>query len=147
VIYTSDAAAFDGPLAGVYGGIEAINTPWLFLCGCDMPLLSPDAITWLIDRLATRCKATDPTPDALAVRHRDGGIDPLHALYRTQAIDQLRERISPTSGPRTVLESLPNDRTVPVDRAPAEVPLERSIVNVNTKDDLEDVVSRGPTEQ
>jgi len=44
VTFALDDPAFDGPLAGVFGGSPAVDSPWVFCCGCDMPLLSPDGI-------------------------------------------------------------------------------------------------------
>jgi molybdopterin-guanine dinucleotide biosynthesis protein A len=47
--FVEDAPGFEGPLAGVAGAARATTAPWLFVCGCDMPLLSAPAVEWLAD--------------------------------------------------------------------------------------------------
>lgn len=139
VSFAFDDATFEGPLAGVFGATAAVDAPWLFCCGCDMPLLSPVAIRWLVDTLQDRVRVLDTPPTALAIRHSDGTADPLHTLYRRSAITSVREELPRTAGPRTLLESLDHVVSVAVETAPDWVPIEESTTNVNTWDDLETV--------
>jgi len=136
VAFARDDAGFDGPLAGVFGAVDAVDAPWLFCCGCDMPLLSPAVVRWLVDALRDRGGASDAAPAALAVRHPDGTPEPLHALYRTSAVERVRNRLPSAAGPRALLESLEPVVTVPVDAAPAGLPVEESTTNVNTRAEL-----------
>lgn len=84
IIFTFDSPDYEGPLAGVVGALETIDTPWVFICGCDMPLLSADAVGWLLTQLEADIDGTWPV--VFAVRHSDGTADPLHALYRQSTL-------------------------------------------------------------
>jgi molybdopterin-guanine dinucleotide biosynthesis protein A len=139
--FAHDTSAYEGPLAGVFGGLNAVTTPWIFCCGCDMPLLSPAAIEWLLERLADYLGRLDSNLDALAVRHLDDTVDPLHTLYRTSAVEQLRGKVSRIAGPRALLKGLTSVRTVSAEATPPSVPLEQSMTNVNTLEELK-VASR-----
>lgn len=124
-----DAPVAEGPLAGVLAAVDATDARWLFVCGCDMPLLSPAAIRWLGRHRAPRL-------NAVTVRHSDGTRDPLHALYRRAAIGYVRDNLPTSGGVRALLDVLPHVRTVPVETAPTDVPLVDSLTNVNTTADL-----------
>lgn len=140
VEFTFDTPAFEGPLAGVFGAVNAVETPWVFCCGCDMPLLSTTAIDWLVDQLAEAVNASASPLDALAVRHPDETLEPLHTLFRRAAVEQARPQVSAADGPRTLLAALDSVETVTVDTPPAGVPLEESTTNVNTREELDAVV-------
>lgn len=147
VSFAFDDATLEGPLAGVIGAADAVDAPWLFCCACDMPLVSPAAIRWLVDTLRNRICVPDTPLAALAIRHSDGTVDPLHTLYRRSAITSVREELPGTAGPRTLLESLDHVATVAVEAVPDRVPIEESTTNVNTWDDLETVSGRPTTIQ
>lgn len=142
VAFASDSPAFEGPIAGLFGGLDAIETPWVFCCGCDMPLLSSIAVDWLVERLADFRTAPASDPDVLAVRHPDGTIDPLHALYRTAAVDSARDQLSETDGLRALIDQLESVVTLSSTDAPPTVPLDRSMTNVNTRSELDAVSHR-----
>lgn len=139
-----DSPSFEGPLAGLYGSLPRVEREWLFLTGCDMPRLSPDAIGWLAGRLGViltdRTGATDFTPDAattsldaLVPVHSDGESEPLHAFYRRDAVAEVRNRIRPDAGLRRLLDELSAVATVPIPSAPADVSLSASVESVDTK--------------
>ncbi|WP_227357215.1 NTP transferase domain-containing protein [Haladaptatus salinisoli] len=44
VTFAFDDVAFECPLAGVFGAVDAVEGSWVFCCGCDMPLLSPEVL-------------------------------------------------------------------------------------------------------
>jgi molybdopterin-guanine dinucleotide biosynthesis protein A len=124
---TFDDPTFSGPLAGLFGALDSIETPWLFLCGCDMPRLSPDAIQYLIDRR-----------DAEAiVPVTDGKPEPLHALYRRSSLVEVTGDVSPEAGVHSLLDHLATTARVPFDRALERTDLEASTTNVNTLAELE----------
>lgn len=137
--FVFDAPGFEGPLAGLFAAFDVVETQWAFVCGCDMPLLSKSAIRWLATRLPPIDASKDP-PDALTVAHPDGTIEPLHALYRSTAVKETRERLSSNDGPRSLLESLENIRVETLDNAPLYAPLGRSTTNVNTRQELSAIV-------
>jgi len=129
VEFVRDAAGFAGPLAGVVGAAGATTRPRLFVCACDMPLVSSAAVRWLLSRL------DDEGADAVAVRLPDGTVEPLHAAYRRAAVLAARDRLAPDDGPRALVDAL-DARTVRLDDAPPDVPLSTSLSNVNTRADL-----------
>ena len=129
-VFVRDDPEFDGPLAGVFGACPRVERPWLFLLGCDMPLLAPDVIAWLIeqgDRAAT---------DAV-VPETGGGIEPLHALYRRSAVAGVRDHLGPDDGFHALLAHLSNIEIIPHGESPGA--LARSARNVNTVAELEAV--------
>lgn len=139
VEFVFDAPEFEGPLAGLFAAIDAVETEWVFVCGCDMPLLSETAIRWLMTRLPP-LNDSENSPDALTVSHIDGAVEPLHALYRPIAIREKRAVVSSNGGPQSLLESFDNIQSVIPENAPFYVPLEQSITNVNTRQELSTVV-------
>lgn len=129
--FADDDASFEGPLAGLFGGLDALETGWAFVCGCDMPGLSPAAIEWLADR-------RDADVDAVVVRPPGGVRESLHALYRVDAALAVRGRLPAAAGPQALLDALPV-REVPPTAAPPDVDLSASLANVNTRADLRDL--------
>jgi len=127
--YVRDSVAFRGPLAGLAAAVSAADTPWVFLCGCDMPLLSADVIRWLADH---RSAGTDAV--CLAT---DGGTEPLHGFYRRASVERVLDRLDETAGLHAVLSELPACRTVPAAEAPPDSDAARSVANVNTRAVLE----------
>lgn len=138
VAFVDDAAAFSGPLAGVVAAAEATTADWLFVCGCDMPLLSEAAVRWVVER----ARAGD---DAVAVRNPDGTVEPLHACYRRSAVLAARDRLPRAGGVRALFDALDATRVDSPDDAPADVPLAASLSNVNTRADLDAIRERTST--
>lgn len=128
VRFAFDDAAFSGPVGGIYGGTDRCETPWAFVCACDMPLVSSSAIDWLRKRVRRSRDAVVPVNSA-------GWLEPLHAVYRRSAVLEARGGLDPETGARWLLESLEEVNTVPVTESP--VPLESSCTNVNTRAELE----------
>lgn len=127
-----DTNGFDGPLAGVYGAIDAVDTEWLFLGACDMPLVSPAAIRFLADHCS-------PDVDAVVPITPSGEYEPLHALYRCEALSAVEQDLPAAAGVRFLLDGLAAVEPVPVVYAPEGVPLRESTTNVNTRADLADL--------
>ena len=146
VRFVFDAPDHDGPVAGLSSAATAVEARWLFCCGCDMPLLAPSAVEWLLDQLGTLStrhhqptgqRPTDHQPvDALAVEAPSGGIEPLHTVYRRASVLECRESLPRTAGLRMLLSELDSVVTVSTADAPAHVPLEASTTNVNTDSEL-----------
>jgi len=124
-VFVEDDPDFEGPLAGVVGAARACSEPWLFVCGCDMPLLAPAAVGWLLDRAAG---------DAVAVTE-DGVVQPTHALYRRDAVLRVASDLPRDGGVRALVESLGDVARYPVE-AGADAGLASSLANVNTRADL-----------
>jgi molybdopterin-guanine dinucleotide biosynthesis protein A len=79
----ADAADARGPIAGILGGLRARPGRALLVAACDQPLLTAEALAWLLARRAA----------ALAVLGtRDGArVEPLPGIYEPAARPLLEE--------------------------------------------------------
>jgi molybdopterin-guanine dinucleotide biosynthesis protein A len=64
-----------GPLAGIHSALYNTNTELNLMLSVDMPLMSPEFLTWLLDEARARSQLI-VVPQAL------GGSQPLAAVYR-----------------------------------------------------------------
>ncbi|QPV63575.1 molybdenum cofactor guanylyltransferase [Halosimplex litoreum] len=130
-----DDPSLSGPLAGVAAAAAATDAPWLFVCGCDMPLVSPASVGALRARLAASAddRAGERGDADAVVPVVDGYDQPLHALYRRGAVDDALADRSSTDALLTVLDGLAVER-VAADAVAA--PLAEATTNVNTRADL-----------
>lgn len=71
-----------GPLVGLARGLAASDAPWCFVVGCDMPLLRPQVIC----RMAERLEGCD-----ILALHLEGRFQPLHAFYARQCLPHIGE--------------------------------------------------------
>ncbi len=86
-------------------------------------------------------------PAALAVQQPNGTIDPLHTLYQQPTLKRVRKQLPSAVGPRMLLASLEKVVTVPIEAAPASLPIKESTTNINTRDELETVFHRPTSSQ
>ena len=120
-----------GPLGGIAAGLQAVRYPLAVVVACDMPFLNVTLLRWLID-LADGYDAVVPqTADE---------FEPLHAVYRQECYDPILRRLE--RGERRVISFFADVRLRPVLEPEwrALDPAGRSLVNLNTPDDL-DVLS------
>ncbi len=73
-----------GPIGGVYSLLEEIDTPYLAVLPCDMPLLIPEVYQQLI------AHAADDQP---AAARTNRGLEPLASIWPLSARPALAERI------------------------------------------------------
>lgn len=128
VRFVFDRPRFDGPIGGLAAAADRADTPWLLVSACDMPLVDPQALAYLEERRGSEVDAVAPT--------ESGQYHPLLTLYRRDAVESVLPDLSDAAGPRAVLDSLERVRRVPVEEAPVEDRLRRSLVSVDTKEDL-----------
>jgi len=135
VRYTYDADWCAGPLAGLAGALGAVRTDAVVLCGCDMPLVDPDAVDWLAARY--RARAADAV-----VPVGDGTPQVLHAVYRRDAVARYCRDRPADPRLREVADTI--DTTfVPTATAPDGAPLAQSLTNVNTHAELAELRRSG----
>ena len=134
VRFASDVDGFSGPLAGIYAAAETASTPWLFVCACDMPLVTFDSVAglWRIEG-ATGASAIVPRVD--------GRDQPLHALYRRSDLLAVRSSLRDGQGLYALVEALAAGSAAGengvVRPMPADVDgLGDAVTNVNTRADL-----------
>jgi molybdenum cofactor guanylyltransferase len=116
-----------GPLGGIAAGLQAIKFDLAIVVACDMPFLNVALLRWLIG-LAEGYDAVVPQTGA--------EFEPLHAIYRRECrgpIVQCLER-----GERRVISFFADVRLRPVPEFEwrALDPEGRSLLNLNTPDDL-----------
>lgn len=116
-----------GPLGGLAAGLRAMTTDLALVVACDMPFLNVDLLRWLID-LAEGYDAVVPQSGA--------EFEPLHAVYRRACYGPIVQRIA--RGERRVISFFAEVRLRPVPEAEWRVldPAGRSLINLNTPDDL-----------
>jgi molybdopterin-guanine dinucleotide biosynthesis protein A len=128
VLVVRDAVAGEGPLRGLEAGLSALagRADAAFVCGCDMPELSPQLITHLARRRGDHA--------ALVVEH-NGFWQPLHAFYRVDLLPALQATLA--TGERSLQRWLRTiDPLVVPSAALREIDPEwRSLRNVNTPEE------------
>ena len=116
-----------GPLGGIAAGLQAVQHPLAVVVACDMPFLNVTLLCWLID-LAEGYDAVVPqTGDE---------FEPLHAVYRRECYRPIVQRLE--RGERRVISFFADVRLRPVPEPDWRRldPEGRSLVNLNTPDDL-----------
>jgi molybdenum cofactor guanylyltransferase len=116
-----------GPLGGIAAGLQAVNSELAIVVACDMPFLNVTLLRWLID-LADGYDAVVPQTGA--------EFEPLHAVYRRTCHNPIVQRIE--HGERRVISffAAVRLRAVPEAEWRRLDPDGRSLVNLNTPDDL-----------
>ncbi|WP_424358290.1 molybdenum cofactor guanylyltransferase [Methanocella sp. MCL-LM] len=119
-----------GPLAGVNACLKAAKGEYVVVVACDMPFISPAVIDYLF-------KAAEGHNAAVPVRE-NGFIEPLHAVYRREAmIAAVDEAIS--QGKRRIaspLDYLKDVVYVPVEKLREIDPDLKTFINVNRAEDM-----------
>lgn len=114
-----------GPLAGLAVGLTALagEVDCAFACGCDVPLLRPDFVRAVIDRLADH---------DIAVPKEDRFYHPLAAVYRTSLVDRIHTLVRERRlRPLFLIEAV-DAVEIPVEQLRVVDPELDSLVNTNT---------------
>jgi molybdenum cofactor guanylyltransferase len=116
-----------GPLGGLAAGLQALNTELALVVACDMPFLNVNLLRWLID-LADGYDAVVPQSGT--------EFEPLHAVYRRDCYHPIEQRLQ--RGERRVISFFADVRLRPVPEVEWRLldPGGRSLINLNTPDDL-----------
>lgn len=133
VEFVLDDPGLEGPLAGLVAALDVVSTPWVVVVGGDMPLVSSAAIRWILGRAAG-------ASDGVAVLD-DGTPQPLHAAYRVMALERVRPDLPRAAGPTVLLDRL-DVLAVDVGAAPDRVRLHESLLDIDTREDLDRLTDR-----
>lgn len=117
-----------GPLGGIAAGLAAVRHDLGVVVACDMPFLNADVLRLLVRRAARA--------DAAVLRlGRD--YEPLHAVYRRTCLPAVERRLAARDF--SVLSFYSDVRLEVVAEREWRVldPAGRSILNINTPEDLE----------
>ncbi|NEO53637.1 MAG: molybdenum cofactor guanylyltransferase [Okeania sp. SIO3B5] len=117
----------EGPLVAFTQGLAQINSDWILLLGCDLPLLNLDIIqTW-----ATQLNQL--SPEILAfVPKTPQGWEPLCGFYRQQIKIELQKYID--LGDRSFQNLLTR---IPIQQISIDTQVEKMLFNCNTPSDLQ----------
>lgn len=128
VLVVRDAIAGQGPLRGLEAGLSALagRAEAAFVCGCDMPELSPAVIARLAELRG----------DHAALVIEDAGYwQPLHAYYRVDLLPALQAALAAGErSPQRWLRSI-YPLVVPAETLRELDPELRSLRNVNTPEE------------
>ncbi len=72
-----------GPLAGILSGLRSASHEFVFVTGCDMPFLNAKVVAFLFEEANGF--------DAVVPAWENGMIEPLHAIYRRDAMIEAAE--------------------------------------------------------
>ena len=116
-----------GPLGGIAAGLQAVQHDLAFVAACDMPFLNPRLLRYLL--------LESPGYDAV-VPQSGAEFEPLHALYRRTCYPSIVQRL--TNGQRRVISFFADVRLRTVLEAEWRTidPAGRSLLNLNTPDDI-----------
>lgn len=78
-----------GPIGGIHAGALAASGDLLFVCACDMPCISPDAVRYLFSLIRDE--------DAVIPAWDSEMLEPLHAVYRKDSLIACLEKNDPPS--------------------------------------------------
>lgn len=126
-VFVRDDPRYEGPLAGVAAALERVETPWVFVCGGDMPWLTPEAVRPIADR-AERLRVAGVVPT------REGHPEPLHGIYRAADLRDAVAGACARTSLRGVVKRLSPLVTVPTTHA--DPALARSLTDIDERDDL-----------
>ncbi|MFQ6086001.1 MAG: molybdenum cofactor guanylyltransferase [Candidatus Bathyarchaeia archaeon] len=120
-----------GPLCGIATGLEQVKTDFTFITACDIPLLRPRLVGYLLRRITVDVEAIIP-------RWPNGFIEPLLAVYQTvRTLNSVRIAIREGNrNLRSFITPLKKVDYVSVDELRSVDRELISLLNVNTPNDL-----------
>lgn len=80
-----DQVSSNGPLCGIYTGLNISPYRYNLFLACDMPLMKPDFFRLLLERIGDA--------DAAAMRLKDGKVEPLAAVYSKSGLPAIEENM------------------------------------------------------
>src|SRR5256885_13472402 len=84
VTLVRDEIAYQGPVGGIYYGLQAARAEVCFVTSCDAPFLNLTLIAHLVSQIAD-CDVVVP--------HWQDRLQPLHAVYRRSVVPLLRTQL------------------------------------------------------
>jgi molybdopterin-guanine dinucleotide biosynthesis protein A/molybdopterin converting factor small subunit len=84
VTLVRDEVAYQGPVGGIYYGLNAASQEVCFLTSCDAPFLNLSLVAYLVSRISDY---------DVVVPQWQGRFQPLHAAYRRSVAPLLKEQL------------------------------------------------------
>jgi molybdenum cofactor guanylyltransferase len=132
-ILVRDEVAYQGPVGGIYYGLNAASGEFCFVTSCDVPFLNAA----LISRLMAQISNND-----VVVPHWEDRFQPLHAVYRRSVLPLLKEQLD--RGELRPIYLFDKVRTLKIGEDEIRLfdPEGLSFLNMNTPDDYERALQR-----
>ncbi len=124
----ADAVPGKGAPGGVHAALLGASTEWVLAVACDMPFVHPEAVRVLLEARA-------PEVDAVCFTV-EGRVEPLLAAYRVSLARPWGEALRKDDPSLRELLSRSRARLLPEQALRTVDPELRSLVNVNTPEDL-----------
>lgn len=122
-----------GPMGGLYSALKALSSSKVLIIACDMPLLDPRFIKFMIDIQA---------PEPVVIPKAKGRLHPLHARYHKSLLPVIEALIEKSAYKMSeLLKKVPVKKINQEDVA-QEIDLEACLSNVNTVEDFHHVKRR-----
>jgi len=121
---------FQGPLAGILAGLQAVQTPLLLVLPCDGPLLSKNLVPRLLGALVD-------SDAEIAVAHDGARLQPVHVLLRSRLQSSLWSYLS--KGDRKIDRWYATHHMILVDFSDEP----EQFGNINTPEDRRRIASAG----
>ncbi len=128
VTLVRDEVAYQGPVGGIYYGLQATRTEVCFVTSCDAPFLNLALITYLVSQM-TDCDVVVP--------YWQGRLQPLHAVYRRSVAPLLRVQLERGELRTTLLYEKVRTREVGADELRRFDPEGLSLRNLNSPEDYQ----------
>lgn len=116
-----------GPLSGIHAGLYYASSPFVFVVGCDNPLLNSAVISYMQNQIANY---------DIVVPDHGGYCHPLHAIYSQNCMKAIEAMLRQDNRKLTDLFSKVKVRYIHSDEFVKIPDAEQSFVNVNTPADL-----------
>ncbi|RPJ52419.1 MAG: molybdenum cofactor guanylyltransferase [Methanobacteriota archaeon] len=126
VVCVSDERRGLGPIGGLHAGAQRAHGEYVFVAACDMPCISQPVIELLFSRAEGF--------DAAIPAHSEEMYEPLHAVYRLEALRQYLERHEALSL-RAMVRAL-RSRYVSIEEIRTIDPALLTFTNINKLEDL-----------
>jgi molybdopterin-guanine dinucleotide biosynthesis protein A len=113
-------------LGGLYTGLAAAATPFIFVAPCDVPFPSAELMRLIVDRRAGYDVVVPRTP---------AGLEPLFAVYGKNCLAPMQEMLE--RGHYRIYDFFPQVRVRELTEGELPVGWERALRNINTPEDYQ----------
>jgi len=126
-----DCREGSGPLAGICGGLEALETEYAFVCACDMPFVNAGVVRVLWGHAGE---------GEVVIPRGELGLEPLHAFYSKRCLEPVKRALR--AGKRRIVDFFHEVSVVEVgaEELSRVGDYEESFLNLNTPDEYERAV-------
>jgi len=118
-----------GPLEGISVGLHASMYPWVFVFGCDMPMIQEAVVRFMWSRRSSESDAV--------IARLGGFIEPLHAFYNKRCVTAIDQAISRSEHKMSSFLPAISPRIVKEEEMEHIPGFRRSFLNVNTTADMQ----------